>query len=197
MDFTREAFNLQSPLAKDFDNAKAQCQVAVTLLEEKKRKVQGTVAWHGMGKLSKILYDMSMKMMVRDNFVHGDLHGGNILYSMSDDHVTVLDCGIATSLDKRTFAPFGPTVVVPLPLFLVQSFEVVNTKQLKTDIQRTMDKRHGMLLKGDVASTLFTISISEGLVRQLDPSFDVAAQALPYITKYMGHLGLSLNMAGT
>ena len=50
---------------------------------------------------------MSMKMMVRDNFVHGDLHGGNILYSMSDDHVTVLDCGIATSLDKRTFAPFG------------------------------------------------------------------------------------------
>ena len=43
-----------------------------------------------------------------------------------------------------------------------------------------------MLLKGDVASTLFTISISEGLVRQLDPSFDVAKQALPYITKYMG-----------
>ena len=43
-----------------------------------------------------------------------------------------------------------------------------------------------MLLKGDVASTLFTISISEGLVRQLDPSFDVAKQALPYITRYMG-----------
>ena len=35
-----------------------------------------------------------------------------------------------------------------------------------------------MLLKGDVASTLFTISISEGLVRQLDPTFDVAKQAL-------------------
>lgn len=52
-----------------------------------------------------------------------------------------------------------------------------------------------MLLKGDVASTLFTISISEGLVRQLDPSFDVAEQALPYITKYMGHVGLSLKMA--
>merc|ERR1711988_202859 len=34
---------------------------------------------------------MNMKMMVRDNFVHGDLHGGNILYSENDDHVTVLD----------------------------------------------------------------------------------------------------------
>ena len=36
-----------------------------------------------------------------------NLPGGNILYSMHDDHVTVLDAGIATSLDKRTFAPFG------------------------------------------------------------------------------------------
>lgn len=252
MDFTREAFNLQrfaknfkgerrirfpkvssrfvtpevlvetwesgeiiSNIMEDFDNAKAKCQEAVTALEEKKRTVQG--------KLSKILYDMSMKMMVRDNFVHGDLHGGNILYSMSDDHVTVLDCGIATSLDKRTFAPFGvflhalcsgqtDTVVEYLQRFNEANL-VVNTKQLKSDIQATMDKymgpfrmnpqgplnaadmfgevmftlqRHGMLLKGDVASTLFTISISEGLVRQLDPSFDVAEQALPYITKYMG-----------
>lgn len=252
IDFTREAFNLQrfaknfkgerrirfpkvssrfvtpevlvetwesgeiiSNIMEDFDNAKAKCQEAVTALEEKKRTVQG--------KLSKILYDMSMKMMVRDNFVHGDLHGGNILYSMSDDHVTVLDCGIATSLDKRTFAPFGvflhalcsgqtDTVVEYLQRFNEANL-VVNTKQLKSDIQATMDKymgpfrmnphgplnaadmfgevmftlqRHGMLLKGDVASTLFTICISEGLVRQLDPSFDVAEQALPYITKYMG-----------
>jgi len=252
MDFTREAFNLQrfaknfkgerrirfpkvssrfvtpevlvetwesgeiiSNIMEDFDNAKAKCQEAVTALEEKKRAVQG--------KLSKILYDMSMKMMIRDNFVHGDLHGGNILYSMSDDHVTVLDAGIATSLDKRTFAPFGvflhalcsgqtDTVVEYLQRFNEAEL-VVNTKQLKSDIQATMDKymgpfrmnpegplnaadmfgevmftlqRHGMLLKGDVASTLFTISISEGLVRQLDPSFDVAEQALPYITKYMG-----------
>ncbi|CAK8986663.1 Probable serine/threonine-protein kinase abkC [Durusdinium trenchii] len=244
MDFTREAFNLQqfaknfkgescirfpkvssrfvtpevlvetwesgeliSNIMEDFDNAKAKCQDAVSALEEKKRQVQG--------KLSKILYDMSMKMMVRDNFVHGDLHGGNILYSMSDDHVTVLDAGIATSLEKRTFAPFGvflhalcsgqTDIVVDYLQRFNESKICVNTKQLKTDIQETMDKymgpfrlnqhgplnaadmfgevmftlqRHGMLLKGDVASTLFTISISEGLVRQLDPTFDVAKQAL-------------------
>lgn len=96
---TWESGELISNIMEDFDNAKAKCQDAVSALEEKKRQVQG--------KLSKILYDMSMKMMVRDNFVHGDLHGGNILYSMSDDHVTVLDAGIATSLEKRTFAPFG------------------------------------------------------------------------------------------
>ncbi|CAE7252314.1 unnamed protein product [Symbiodinium sp. CCMP2456] len=228
MDFTREAFNLQrfarnfkgehrirfpkvsshfvtpevlvetwengeiiSNIMEDFDNAKAACQDAMTALESKKREVQGD--------LSRILYDMSMKMMIRDNFVHGDLHGGNILYSTNDDHVTVLDAGIATSLDKRTVAPFGrflhalcsgqtEKVVEYLQRF-DESKMVVNTKQLHADIQETMDKymgpfridkegpvnaadmfgevmftlqRHGMLLKGDVASTLFTISISEG-----------------------------------
>ena len=100
---------------QDFDNAKAACQDAMTALETKKREVQGRSYFHRFlrqmcnwsGDLSKILYDMSMKMMIRDNFVHGDLHGGNILYSTNDDHVTVLDAGIATSLDKRTVAPFG------------------------------------------------------------------------------------------
>merc|ERR1712190_331839 len=93
----------------------------------------------------------------------------------------------------------------------------VNLVELKRDIQATMDKfmgpfrqnpdratnaadmfgevmfsmqKHGMLLKGDVASTLFTISISEGLIRQLDPNFDVAKRALPYIVRHMPGIGL-------
>eukprot|EP00931_Biecheleriopsis_adriatica_P103981 TRINITY_DN78749_c0_g1_i1.p1 TRINITY_DN78749_c0_g1~~TRINITY_DN78749_c0_g1_i1.p1 ORF type:complete len:599 (+),score=119.63 TRINITY_DN78749_c0_g1_i1:48-1799(+) len=252
MDFQREAFNLQrfaknfkgesrirfpkvspqfvtpavlietwadgkiiSNIMEDFDNATKAGQDAVSSALEQRRKLQG--------KLSSILYDMSMKMMVRDNFVHGDLHGGNILYDEADDHVTVLDAGIATSLEKRTVAPFGRFLyalcsgntdrVVEYLQGFNESTVAVNTAQLKVDIQATMDKymgpvrikpdepvnaadmfgevmftmqRHGMLLKGDVASTLFTISISEGLVRQLDPTLDVATGALPYITKYMG-----------
>ena len=75
------------------------------------------------GDLSKILYDMSMKMMVRDNFVHGDLHGGNILYSENDDQVTVLDAGIATSLDKGTFAPFGADLRFCAPACMKPSFQ--------------------------------------------------------------------------
>lgn len=251
MDFTREAFNLQkfqrnfkgerrikfpkvspkfvtsevlietwadgkviSNILEDFDNAKASCKEAMTSMKEKKRKLQG--------KLCSILYDMSMKMMVRDNFVHGDLHGGNILYSEADDHVTVLDAGIATELDKKTFAPFGSflyalcsgntaELVRYLQIFNESKISV-NLQDFTHDIQETMDKfmgplranpelpvnaadmfgevmftmqRYGMLLKGDVASTLFTISISEGLIRQLDPSFDVARGALPYIVKHM------------
>lgn len=250
MDFAREAFNLQrfdknfrddrkrirfpkvspefvrtnvlletwaegkvvSNILEDFDNIKESCSQTVTELTEKKRKLQK--------KLSGILYDMSMNMMVRDNFVHGDLHGGNILYSEDDNHVTVIDAGIATSLQRRSTKDFGKFLyslcsgetdgtVDYLQRFNESSVKV-NLEEFTNDIQCTMDKyfgplrqnpelptnaadmfgevmfsmqKHSMLLRGDVASTLFTISISEGLIRQLDPTFDVAAQALPYILK--------------
>lgn len=252
MDFTREAFNLQrfsrnfkgehrvrfpqvspkyakqqvlvetwadgkviSNILEDFDNAKDSASKAVSALGNETRQMQT--------RLCSILYDMSMKMMVRDNFVHGDLHGGNILYSEANNHVTVLDAGIATSLDKQTFAPFGKFLhalcsgntdcTVEYLQRFNESRVKVNIAELKCDIQSTMDKymgplrenpelpvnaadmfgevmfsmqKHQMLLKGDVASTLFTISISEGLIRQLDPAFDVAKRALPYIVRHMG-----------
>lgn len=251
MDFTREAFNLQkfgrnfkgesrirfpkvspayvtpevlvetwadgkviSHILEDFDNATESAKAAVTELTQRKRKLQGD--------LCAVLYDMSMKMMVRDNFVHGDLHGGNILYSEDDDHVTVLDAGIATSLGKETLRPFGNFLhalcsgrTEETVEYLVRFNEAsvkVDLPELKRDIQHIMDKymgpnrvtpdlpvnaadmfgevmfsmqKHEMLLKGDVASTLFTISISEGLIRQLDPTFDVAVNALPYIVRHM------------
>lgn len=252
MDFTREAHNLQrfsrnfkgekrirfpkvspkfvtpqvlietwadgkvvSNILEDFDNAKSTCSDKLSAFTAQKREVQG--------RLCKILYDMSMKMMVRDNFVHGDLHGGNILYSEADNHVTVLDAGIATSLEPTTFAPFGrflhalcsghtDTIVQYLDKFNESSYKV-DLQEFKQDIQRIMDKfmpetpvnaadmfgevmfsmqKHRMLLKGDVASTLFTISISEGLIRQLDPSFDVAKSAIPYIISYMSEILPSL-----
>eukprot|EP00930_Biecheleria_cincta_P072623 TRINITY_DN59991_c0_g1_i1.p1 TRINITY_DN59991_c0_g1~~TRINITY_DN59991_c0_g1_i1.p1 ORF type:complete len:585 (-),score=92.05 TRINITY_DN59991_c0_g1_i1:173-1927(-) len=206
---------LISEIMEDFDNLSVSCSGDVPSLGTTQKAAF-------QRKLSSILYDMSMKMMTRDNFVHGDLHGGNILYSETNSYVTVLDAGIATSLESRTVAPFGrflnalcsgqaDRVVEYLQRFNESKISV-NVAELKSDIQAIMDKfmgpqhlssdgpvnaadmfgevmfsmqKHGMLLKGDVASTLFTISISEGLIRQLDPTFDVARQALPYIAKYM------------
>ncbi|CAE8591345.1 unnamed protein product [Polarella glacialis] len=207
-----------SNILEDFDNATSSCKEAMSSIGEeigeKKQDLQK--------KLCSILYDMSMKMMVRDNFVHGDLHGGNILYSEADNHVTVIDAGIATSLDPKTIAPFGrflhalcsgqtDGIVKYLQRFNVAKIPA-NIGEFRTDIQAIMDKfmgplctkpgepvnaadmfgevmfsmqKHGMLLKGDVASTLFTISISEGLIRQLDPHFDVARRAVPYIAQHM------------
>jgi len=252
MDFTREAFNLQrfgrnfkreprirfpkvsarfvtkevlietwadgkeiSVILEDFDNiTETRCESSGSAF---KKDVQT--------RLSRILYDMYMNMMVRDNFVHGDLHGGNILFSENDNYVTVLDAGIATSLDKTTILPFGKflhalcsghtdKLVEYLQYFDESRNKVkMDVSKFRGEIQDTMDKyfgpsridqdkpvnaadmfgevmftmqRHGMLLKSDVASTLFTISICEGLIRQLDPTWDVATNAIPYIVKYVG-----------
>ena len=43
---------------------------------------------------------------------------------------------------------------------------------------------HGVVLRPNVAVSLMSIAISEGLIRQLDPSFDLNQHALPYLTKY-------------
>lgn len=251
LDFTREAYNLQkfaenfraerkrirfpkvsptyvtprvlvetwaegkviSHILEDFDNFSTS-DGAMTAIVKRKRDIQSN--------LCSILYDLYMKMLIRDNFVHGDLHGGNVLYSERDKHVTVIDAGIATTLDGPTKMPFatflhalcsGHTdIIVDYLQRFNQSTCTIDVAKFREEIQATMDKymgpfridpdkpvnaadmfgevmfamqRHNMLLKGDVASTLFTISISEGLIRQLDPAYDVARGALPYIIRYM------------
>lgn len=241
MDFTREAHNLQrfgrnfrgerrirfpkvapqltssevlvetwaegrvmTDILEDFDNSEKK----PSEVDRKKREIQR--------KLCSRLYDMNMKMMVRDNFLHADLHGGNILYSEKDDVITVIDAGMATSLDQKTVAAFGKFLYALASrqtdsiVELIQSFNestiAVNVGKFRQDIQAAVENqdpsgpfnavemfgqvmhsmhRHGMLLKGDVASTIFTMSISEGLVRQLDPAFDVARGAVPYLATYM------------
>jgi predicted unusual protein kinase regulating ubiquinone biosynthesis (AarF/ABC1/UbiB family) len=51
-------------------------------------------------KLARILFDMNVKMFLRDNYVHGDLHAGNLIFSMEDGRVTVIDAGLITSLKQ-------------------------------------------------------------------------------------------------
>lgn len=48
----------------------------------------------------------------------------------------------------------------------------------------TVLQRHEISLRGDVALTIVTMSISEGLIRQLDPQFDCVRSALPYFVRY-------------
>eukprot|EP00961_Rhodomonas_salina_P299602 3939063-Rhodomonas_salina.2 len=44
-------------------------------------------------------------------------------------------------------------------------------------------QKHKMRLRGDVAVTMMTMAISESLIRQLDPEFDVVKNALPYFVR--------------
>jgi len=45
-------------------------------------------------------------------------------------------------------------------------------------------QRHDMSLRGDVASTIVSMSLVEGLVKQLDPGFDIVATAIPYFNYF-------------
>ena len=52
------------------------------------------------------LYIHSLKMVFRHNFVHCDLHPGNILVSEEKDDLIILDPGLTASLtpkDQRNF----------------------------------------------------------------------------------------------
>ena len=49
---------------------------------------------------------MNMKKFLRDNFIHGDLHAGNLLYDESSGALTVLDAGLISQIPPAMNANF-------------------------------------------------------------------------------------------
>ena len=42
-------------------------------------------------RIAEALFEMTTKMFLRDNFIHGDLHAGNLLWDARRGKLTVLD----------------------------------------------------------------------------------------------------------
>lgn len=59
-------------------------------------------------KLAKIVLDMNMKMFLRDNYVHGDLHGGNLVKQRSSPPRAHPRFPFSLCLVKAFIAPFRP-----------------------------------------------------------------------------------------
>ena len=59
-------------------------------------------------RLAQNIFDMTLKMYLRDNWVHGDLHSGNLLCTAvpGDDRVYVLDAGLTTALQPENTETF-------------------------------------------------------------------------------------------
>lgn len=49
--------------------------------------------------MATTIFDTAIKMLLRDNLVHGDLHGGNVMYNVENNSMTVIDAGITCTLD--------------------------------------------------------------------------------------------------
>jgi len=180
--------------------------------------------------------DIAAKMFLRDNYIHGDLHAGNLLYSAKDNLLTVVDAGLTTYLEDKSFVPFGDflralcvgdaqVIVEKLVEFNVNpSFKPNDTPAFTEEVSGIFDKymgkdrsrqedqlvmgyimgevlncigRYSITLRGDVSSSLMSISISEGLILSLDPTFDLVGRTLPYFVRYAGWESLwELKQAG-
>ncbi|CAM9546486.1 unnamed protein product [Ectocarpus fasciculatus] len=86
-----------------FESFEDGCSISRYLDSDKKTK----------SKLANLCLDVLLKMVFEDNFVHGDLHGGNILVQKKERgaskdgiSVSVIDTGIShtmTSIDRKNF----------------------------------------------------------------------------------------------
>eukprot|EP00494_Astrolonche_serrata_P032369 UN32638 len=101
-------------------------------------------------KLADKIFDCGMKMYVRDNFAHADLHAGNLL-AKRDGKLIVLDTGLTTELNPKDndkffdFLEKGITLDVPGFTTLLMYFnsgdnaKAVDRPKLESDIQDLMD----------------------------------------------------------
>jgi predicted unusual protein kinase regulating ubiquinone biosynthesis (AarF/ABC1/UbiB family) len=200
--------------------------------------------------LASTLFDMSIKMFLRDNLVHGDLHAGNVMFDVVGDTCTVIDGGMTTSLAPSVKKDFGlflqalctsdtDLLIRKILTFHVEpeiagkrggahiqggisSTDPVERKRaneaLVVSVTNTMNRfvvknangtisgpngrpislgdivgevmfslqTHGVCLRGDVANSLMTMSLTEGLIRSLDPEFDMVKSSYPYFLRYRG-----------
>jgi len=197
------------------------------LVAEAKNKAKGVTTKYKK-QIANSLFDMNMKMFLRDNFVHGDLHAGNILVDPENQKCTVLDAGLTTTLRKDIkpmFSKFVHDMCVGdadgvsecLLEFDEHRGDVHTTRreEFMKDIRKSVGKfvkpgtcatpeggvislgdiigdvcftlqRYQISLRGDIASTLMSMSVSEGLIVSLDPDFDVVKRSLPYLIRFNG-----------
>ena len=177
-------------------------------------------------ELSTKVHDMMVKMFLRDNFIHGDLHSGNLLYDTETKRITVLDAGLVTRLPVDDIFAFGEFLQaicnkdadsiadhlfgfrdpsVPLDKAMPRDAIRDDLAQIwitgvgrpdnpDTNPCRAMGdamgqilkslSRYGIMLRGDIAAGIMTISVSEGLIMGIYPDFDILNKTVPYFVRY-------------
>lgn len=51
-------------------------------------------------RLARQVMDLAMKMFLRDNYIHGDMHAGNLLYSPEHNLLSILDTGLTAEVPQ-------------------------------------------------------------------------------------------------
>jgi predicted unusual protein kinase regulating ubiquinone biosynthesis (AarF/ABC1/UbiB family) len=187
--------------------------------------------------LAFTLFDMYLKMFLRDNLIHGDLHAGNVLFNMNNHVATVLDAGMTVSLEGDIMSKFGfflkaicegdadllikhvkefevnlpglpkgsghgklsayPEVLDSFSRNIHEIFEKFYKKSVYgNEIPEQVSigdvvgqvllalEKEKLEIRGDVASAILSMSVIEGILRQLDPDLDIILKSVVYFMKY-------------
>ena len=57
--------------------------------------------------MASAIFDLIIKMYLRDNFAHADLHSGNAIYEPSSNSIVVLDAGLTSKIPPENRFEFG------------------------------------------------------------------------------------------
>jgi ubiquinone biosynthesis protein len=159
--------------------------------------------------------DFVFKQIFVHRFFHADPHPGNILVT-TDGKILLLDFGLTGTLDDEmidtlsqlAMAGFNKDVdnIIDVFIKLDVANEDMNTRKLKRDLKRFIDKYYGVSLARIEVRALIddgfeisrkyrlkfprdllllgkTLSTLEGITHQLDPEFDTVERLKPYVRK--------------
>ncbi|KYM83507.1 putative aarF domain-containing protein kinase 2 [Atta colombica] len=145
-------------------------------------------------RLAKIGITMVFQMIFKDNFIHCDLHPGNILvektiakaslfntfwrvitsdYAEHDSRLIILDCGLVVSLNERCRQNLRD-------VFYSVLTRNVNVSTVMSELFSAMIN-HRVKQDGSFSSVILSMLVIEGLGRCLDPKIDIFTEILPYV----------------
>ncbi|CAL1687398.1 unnamed protein product [Lasius platythorax] len=145
-------------------------------------------------KLARIGIATVFKMIFKDNFIHCDLHPGNILVEkavvpkaglfntfrrvINPDYVDgprliILDCGLVVSLNDRCRQNLRH-------VFYSVLMGNVNVSTVVSELFSAM-VRHRVKQDGSFSGVILSMLMIEGLGRCLDPNIDIFAEILPFV----------------
>ncbi|PNJ51991.1 ADCK2 isoform 4, partial [Pongo abelii] len=153
-------------------------------------------------KIARLGINMLLKMIFVDNFVHADLHPGNILVQGADGLSSSQEAQLQQADICDTLVVAVPSSLCPLRLVLLdagivaelqapdlKNFRAVfmavvmgqlHVSSLLSSVFKLL-MTHKVKLESNFASIVFAIMVLEGLGRSLDPKLDILEAARPFL----------------